>query len=193
MVGEDFRESVTIRGAISPEAIGFALDRKGLPAAASADWRQRDALPPSSRDTGNRISLDGLRGFAETRASEFFILRAESRVQSVSLDAVSANAGPCPSSRPRPAIPRDALRAGIAGAQAGRRLIRRERVPPGAGIAEFCLNGASSESQRTGYLQATSTLAPEPPVAERDLPRRNERPEEQMAFGDHARRRAFTR
>ena len=45
--------------------------REGLPAAASADWRQRaDALPPSSRDTGNRISFAGLRAFAATRDSD---------------------------------------------------------------------------------------------------------------------------
>ena len=38
--------------------IRVALSCEGLPSATSADWRQRaDALPPSFRDTGNRISF----------------------------------------------------------------------------------------------------------------------------------------
>ena len=89
----------------------FALFRDGLPAATSAEWRQRYALPPSSRDTGNRISFARLRAFAETRDSEGGRDRADSRVQSVPLDAVSTTLDPCPSSRPQPAIPRDARSA----------------------------------------------------------------------------------
>jgi len=46
-------------------------------------------LPSASRDTGNRISLTELRAFAETRDSDFAFAGAESRVQFVSLDAVS--------------------------------------------------------------------------------------------------------
>jgi hypothetical protein len=46
------------------------------------------AVPSSSRDAGNRISFNVLRGFTETRDSAF---ATESRVQSVSLDAVSAS------------------------------------------------------------------------------------------------------
>jgi len=37
---------------------------------ASADGANASALPPSSRDAGNRISFAGLRGFAVTRASD---------------------------------------------------------------------------------------------------------------------------
>ena len=44
---------------------------EGWPAAASAEWDNASALPPSSRDTGNRISFAGLRGCAETRDSDF--------------------------------------------------------------------------------------------------------------------------
>ena len=60
--------------------------REGLPVAASTD----------SRDTGNRISFAGLRAFAETRDSDTRTARAESRVQSISLDAVSVTPAPCP-------------------------------------------------------------------------------------------------
>ena len=64
----------------------------------------------------------------------------ESCVQFRSFDAVSATRSPCRSTRPQPALPRAARRV-CAGARAGRRLIRRERVPPGAGIAVFRLQG----------------------------------------------------
>jgi len=45
-----------------------------------------------------------------------------------------------------------------------------------------CL-GDTGESRRTGYLQATSMVAPNGSWPTVDLPRRNERAEEQMAFG----------
>jgi hypothetical protein len=48
-----------------------ALSREALPAAASAAGSNAGALPPSSRDTGNRISFAGLRGFAATRDSDW--------------------------------------------------------------------------------------------------------------------------
>ena len=124
----------------------FALSREGLPAAASAEWRQRaDALPPSSRDTGNRISFDGLRGFAETRDSEGRRVRAESRVQSISLEAVSPIPGPCPSSRPQPAIPRDARRrrAGACGAT--------RRSSSAGARAEACGRRRRASESRTGH------------------------------------------
>jgi hypothetical protein len=54
-----------------------------------------------------------LRDFAETRDFRFDEARAESRVQSGALDAVSAILDPRSSSRLRPAIPRDAHRARI--------------------------------------------------------------------------------
>jgi hypothetical protein len=56
----------------------------------SADDVNARALPQSSRDAGNRISFARLRGFAEDARFRRHITGAEARVQSVSLDAVSA-------------------------------------------------------------------------------------------------------
>jgi len=42
--------------------------------------------------------------------------------------------------------------------------------------------------RRAGHLQATSMVAANEAGSTIDLPRRNERPEEQMAFGHQARR-----
>jgi hypothetical protein len=67
-------------------ALTLRASREGLPAAASADWRQRaDVLPPSSRDTGNRISFAGLRAFAATRDSDLRPGRRRNRACNPSL------------------------------------------------------------------------------------------------------------
>ena len=59
-----------IAGHIRTSSSRRGARREGLPAAASADGANADALPPSSRGTGNRISCAGLRGFAGTRDSD---------------------------------------------------------------------------------------------------------------------------
>jgi hypothetical protein len=74
----------------------------------------RIAAPVVLSGPGNRISLAALRGFAETRDSDggpscrpfpvVCFVPTESRVQCVSLNAISANCDPRPSSRPRAAI-----------------------------------------------------------------------------------------
>ena len=58
----------------------------------------RDGQPAAadSRDTGNRTSVAGLRACAVTRDSDCAFAAAESRVQSVALDAVSLlSLSPC--------------------------------------------------------------------------------------------------
>jgi hypothetical protein len=114
--------------------------------------------------------------------------RAESCVQCGSLDAVSmvrlhkgygGRLSPRSSSRSRPAIqpgsspvpaslpPASQSHPSRAGALAGRRSIRRERERAEAGTTVFASRGASTESRRAGYWQATSALAHGRQVAER--------------------------
>ena len=117
-----------------------------------------DALPPSSRDTGNRISFAGLRGFAETRDSDSGRARAESRVQSVALDAVSVTPDPCPSSRPQPAIPRDARRQGAGASGATPISVRRSSSGIRREEARRPLGWPNAEGKRAptvGSLAAT--------------------------------------
>ncbi len=118
-----------------------------------------NALPPSSRDTGNRISCAGLRAFAATRDSDLKpgpsgIARAIRRTR-----RGFADIRPCRSSRPRPAIPRDALRA-IASAPAARQADHRQLKPERRGREEATRqrkqNGESTASRRAGFLQTTS-------------------------------------
>jgi hypothetical protein len=81
-------------------------------------------LPQSSQDAGNRISFAALRGFAVTRDSDFWVTRAKSRVQCVSVDTVSMAPESASFKSAMPGNPggRRALRAG---ARAGRRSIRK--------------------------------------------------------------------
>jgi hypothetical protein len=102
--------------------------REGLPAAASTDWRQRHRVAAI-------LSRHGKPRLVRRRAEA--LLEAD-----VSLDAVSKMPGPCRSSRPPPAIPRDALRAG---ARAGRRSIRRTRER--AGVAERVCTGQGNQKR----------------------------------------------
>jgi hypothetical protein len=63
----------------------------GSAARSSAERRQRCALPPFLSGHGKPVSFDRLRGFAVTRDFDLFFTATKSRVQSVSLDAVSAH------------------------------------------------------------------------------------------------------
>ena len=78
-----------------------------------------------------------------------------------------------------------------AGAPAGRRSVRNEREPPGAGTTALYARRASTESRRAGYVLATSALGGGEGWPSVDLPRRLERLEERMAFGHPARRRVI--
>ena len=68
---------------------------------ASADAAQRDALPAILSGRGKPRLVRRIAVNCETRDSD---VKTESRVQSVSLDAVSVTPEPRPSSRPRPSI-----------------------------------------------------------------------------------------
>ena len=116
-----------------------------------------DAWPPSSRDTGNRLSFAGLRGFAETRDPDFEPGPERNRACNPSLlDAVSVTLGPCPSSRPRSAIPHDARRRRR---RAGRTPIDPKRASSAERSREnVSRSGESTARRRADYWPATSMI-----------------------------------
>jgi len=92
----------------SPASRSLARDRRPGP---PRHGDNADALPPASQDTGTASRSSDCAPALRRTIPILCGVCAESCVQSVSLRCGFDDAYPCPSSRPRPAIPRDALSA----------------------------------------------------------------------------------